>query len=451
MRCRAYSAEWILPISSPPIRNGIVLVQGHRILFAGESSGAPPELAESELIEFGTAALLPGFVNSHAHLELTVMRGYLEDLAFRNWINKLTRAKYDLLSPEALNVSAMLGAAEAIRAGITTVADTGDSVSAFDALLASGLRGIAYREVFGPDPMTANLSLADLSAKVVEMRGRATTLVSVGVSPHAPYTVSKELFQLVCEYARRENLDVCIHTAESESEEQLIMNAQGEFADALRSRGIDVRAFGSSTVAYFASIGVLDSSPLLVHCVRADQRDIELMARSKSRVAHCPKSNAKLGHGIAPLAGLLKAGVRVGIGTDSVASNNRCDIIDEGRFCCLVHRADSRTFTDPAPRDVLKLMTQGGAEALGLGEVIGTLEPGKYADLIAVDLSRAHNTPVNDPEAAILFSCEASDVVMTMVAGRMLFEGGQVNTLDEARLRIQVDGMRRLLVGSAEC
>jgi 5-methylthioadenosine/S-adenosylhomocysteine deaminase len=441
MAIKIYQAEWILPVTASPIYQGAIAVDGSQISFVGTQRelATNPQFNGVEVEDFGRAALLPGLINTHTHLELTLMRGFLENLPFRDWILKLTKTKYERLTGEDLACSALSGAAEAIRAGVTCVADTGDSRAPFDAVLQSGLRGIAFREVFGPDASLATRSLEELKAKLAEMRESETGLAGVGVSPHAPYTVSAELFRQVIEYAKRESLDVAVHTAESVAEQDLLLSGTGDFAERLALRGIEWNVPGVSTIQYFARLGVLDSQPLLIHCVQVDDEDIELIGQHQARIAHCPKSNAKLGHGIAPLAKFIRAGIRIGLGTDSVASNNRLDLMNEALVCALVHRATTRNFNDPTAEQILQLMTIDGAKVLGLESAIGSLEVGKQADLIAIDLSQTHNSPLHDPIAAIIFCASASDVRFTMVAGRVLYADGEIKSVDESQISAQLN------------
>ena len=427
-----YRARWVVPITSPPIANGMVGVDGTRIAFVGEASDAPP----GDDVDLGDVVLMPGLVNAHCHLELTAMRGFLEDLDFRRWILRLTNARRAVLDRDALLDSARYGVEEGLLAGITTYADTGDSGVAMQAMREAAVRGINYQEVFGPDPSQCAESLAGLKEKIAGLRYLETPLVKVGVSPHAPYTVSDDLFRATTELARQWGLPMAIHIAESELEQQLVVDAEGSFADGLRRRGIAVERRGSTPVELLDRLGVLGVKPLLIHCVRTDVDDISRIASSGAPVAHCPASNAKLGHGIAPLDEMLAAGIIVGLGSDSMASNNRMDLLEEARLALLAQRARLGSHGAPTAADVLELATIGGAAALGLADQIGSIEVGKQADLAAFGLNPVE--PTQDPIGAAIFSITGARTRFVCVAGKPLVRDGRLVSPREglaARLR----------------
>jgi 5-methylthioadenosine/S-adenosylhomocysteine deaminase len=425
-----YHARWVLPITEPPIENGSVSVETGRISYVGDRR----EQA-GESIDLGDTILMPGLVNAHCHLELTVMRGFLEDLDFRRWILRLTSAKRSVLTTESLLDSARAGLEEGIAAGITTYADTCDSGVVIDAMREYGVRGIMYQELFGPDPAQCGASVGDFRAKLDHLRTKTSDLIRIGISPHAPYTISDDLFRAAAALSMAEQLPMAIHIAESEVESQLVVEGKGAFAEGLRGRGIDVRPRGRSPIDLLARLGVLDRRPLLIHCVRVDANDLDLIASRQAKVAHCPASNAKLGHGIAPLVETLAAGVDVGLGSDSMASNNRMDMLGEARTALLMQRARIETHEALSAADVLELATMGGACALGLADEIGSLEVGKSADLAAFPIGGA--TPTFDPCAAAVFAIDGSKASLVTVAGVPVVVDGRL-TRSSAGLRERV-------------
>ena len=421
-----YTARWVLPVSAPPIENGAVVVEGQRIAGVGPQAEIVERFPESKVESFGDAIILPGLINTHTHLELTALRGYLEneERDFFAWLRKLTIARLELLTPDDIRVSATWGACEAVRAGITSVDDASDSaLMSMQALKDVGLRGVVYQESFGPDARLANENFEKLKVKVEELRANETTLVRAGVSPHAPYTVCGPQLEMIAELAVRENLPLMMHAAESEAEELFLREGCGVFAEGLARRSIEWKAPGLSTIQHLKRHGILATRPLLAHCIRVDDDDIETLRIYEARVAHCPKSNAKLGHGRAPLAKFLQAGVVVGLGSDSVASNNTCDILEEARFATLLARADGNDLT----------------AATILAAATGELKEGSQADLAIVSLTGVHQLPSYDPVATLIFASSGRDVILTVVAGREVYRDGRVTTVDEDRLRARIN------------
>ena len=413
-------ARWVLPITSAPIPNGSVSIDGERIAYAGPRDRAP----RGASIDLGDAMLMPGLVNAHTHLELTSLRGLVEAADFRQWIVALITMRREALTISHLYGAACEGIAEGLRAGITTYADTCDSGVVMRAMRSMGVRGIMYQEVFGPDPAQCARSMEGLRNRIAEHRALETPLVSVGVSPHAPYSVSDALFAAASAYAREERLPLAIHIAESAAEDACVRDADGGFADALRARGIDVSSRGRTPIAMLGRNGALQPGTLLIHCVRIDGRDIADVAQHGCSVAHCPASNAKLGHGIAPIVELLEAGVPVGLGSDSMASNNRMDILEEARLAVLAQRARVGRGDALSATSALELATIVGARSLGLQREIGSIEVGKAADLAAFSLTGPTAGDSHDPAATAIFALTGRDATLAMVAGRILMRDG---------------------------
>ncbi|HXY67977.1 MAG TPA: amidohydrolase family protein [Gemmatimonadales bacterium] len=409
------SARWVLPVGGPPVADGAVLVGADGRIAAVGPEAAVPRPAGAAALALGDAALLPGLVDAHCHLELTALRGLVRDLPFPAWLQTV-RALKRALDPEALRASTRWGVLEGFAAGITTFGDTGSGQQVAPALAALGGRGVAYHEVYGPDPAQCAEVVAGLERALDELAPCASDRVTVGLAPHAPYTVSEPLLAAVTAVAATRGLKTAMHVAESREERELVEEARGPFADDLRARGIRVDARGMTIVRWLERVGFLARRPLLIHCVTAGADDFRIARRLGATAVHCPWSNAVLGHGRADLRAMRGAGLAVGLGTDSVAAGGRLDLFAEARLAA--------TGVALAPREMLRLMTADGAAALGLADA-GTLTPGAWGDLAAVDLSGPAFAAARDVEEAVAWGATASDVTLAAVAGRVVYDRGR--------------------------
>lgn len=417
-------ADHVLPMSSPPINGGFVAIDGDTIHAIGELVELGSGFGDAEIVELGNAAILPGFVNCHSHLEITAMRNQLDDVEhdFAAWLLKLQSIRAEL-SEEELLAAAVIGAREGARAGVTCFGDIGRHGNiGLAALKEVGLRGVVFQETeFSPDNRTANEDFLALATKFETLKTEETDLVSIGISPHSPYTVGSQLFELIAQYAIINRVPLSIHAAESLAEIELLTRGTGFFSDVYERFELEWHSPHSSPIEYLDRLGVLSARPLLGHCVHVSDDDIRRIESSGSSIAHCPKSNAKFGHGAAPLEKFLAAGITVGLGSDSVASNNLCDIIEESRFASLTarNRDDSNRFIQP--NEILRIATLGGAESLGLDATIGSLQVGKQADIAVISLEHLSMQPLGDIESAIVYSASGRDIVNTFVAGNEVY------------------------------
>jgi cytosine/adenosine deaminase-related metal-dependent hydrolase len=384
-------ADWVVPVDGPPIADGRVEIAEGRIVRLGQ--GGPAD--ES----FPNSLILPGLVNAHSHLEYSRMSGFGDGKPFTPWIEEHIRRKAALDHPADSLVQATDGARACLAGGITTIADCCYAGTVADAAVATGLRAIVYVEGFSDWPNLGKRVEATLD------RLPASPLVTPGVSPHAPFTVTREDYELLIGIARRRGLPVATHILESQRETLHL----DHFRDLL----------GPDTV--------------LIHGVFLSSEDIAIAAELDLPVIHCPRSNALLGCGIAPLAELLDAGIRVGLGTDSPASAMVFDMWEEMRLAVMVARARGRSADALSAAAALDLATRGAARAIGLGDRVGTIAEGMAADLTVLDLTGSPFLPWDDPVVAAVFGGTPNRVAISLVNGDIRYRRGEaMPTTDEA-------------------
>ena len=418
------------------IRGGIVLPMDDHTAFEGDVAirngeifalGANIDAAANEEIDASGCVVLPGLVNAHTHQVME--RGWFEDLAFDVWLNDHAQPKDQAYTPADQRAAALLHQAESIASGVTTFVDMfrfpGEAASV---TVDSGLRGIIAPQIIDSTPGVGETLEANIAC-FEDWHGKGDGRVSVWFGPHAPYTCSEETLVAVAEAARSRSTGISTHLAESRWEDSSIRERTG-----------------LSPTSYLDRVLGLGNDLIVAHAVHVDAADIALLAERDVAVAHCPTSNMKLGNGMAPVPELLEAGIRVGLGTDSIMTNNNLDLFEEMRQAALVAKLRRE---DPAVLPawtVLEMATIGGARALGFADSIGTLEPGKRADLIIVDLDRPHLWPFHRSEADfgnlvenLVYSARAGDVVGTIVDGKVLMANGDLRTLDLDEVRSVVE------------
>ncbi len=461
-------ADWVIPVSSPPLADAGVRVAEGRITEVGPAAQLRARYEGEEARSFPGCVLLPGFVDSHTHLELSAFRGFCRPSGFGRWMLDLLVARRKL-DREDYEASAVWGAVEALRCGITTVADTAyDGLAVARAAAVTGLRARVYQEVFGLDDSALPRTMERYEAVMGRLRAEAvaappdvfgTALVEAGVSPHAPYTVSARLYREAARFARRAGLRLATHVAESPAEVEVLTRGTGPIAAAYRMARLWSHASWDPPrlrpLEYVARAGALWPDTLAVHAVEVEAEEIALLAESGAAVAHCPRSNSRLGCAVAPVADYLAAGIRVGLGTDSLASNDSLDMFAEMRAALAAAErrspGDGRYGEPPAqpaggternagseeegwpspltPEQVLSMATLEGARALGWERATGSIEQGKSADLVVVRTPDRRKPAAGVVETVVL-GASAKDVVLTMLGGRVVSAAGEAPAVD---------------------
>lgn len=428
------TAKYVFPVTSAPILNGAVLVRGDSIADIGDFDSLRLRYPDEVVEDFGVAAIMPGLIDLHTRIEKSVLRGVVADKPYAEWILSVLSRSLQLEQADWYD-SAILGGLDALSSGITTVVDITSTGAAGKAAQELGLRGVIYREVGAMDKMRVDYAMHSAQRDIDQWREEFdSSRMTVGVAPAAIYANHPSVFQRVTDLAIREDLPVAMRLAGSREEYNFVMYGSSMFAvDNMdeETRGyVEIPPwlpFGVTPVRYALNWGAFDApNVLLVHAVHVSDEDINKLREFDVAICTCPSSNAKLGMGVAPLSQFLQAGLRVGLGTDSPAATESTDMLSEMRMGLLLHRASdtSRFLTS---QQIMELATIGGARALRQDDRIGSLEVGKLADMIAVDLSTTHQSLDQNPVSALVSTCTASDVLMTMVGGKTLYEKNKWN------------------------
>ncbi|MEO1078800.1 MAG: amidohydrolase [Pseudomonadota bacterium] len=399
--------------------SGTVLVRGQRILAVGPEEELGPYEA-SKTLDARDRVILPGFSNCHTHIGSNILlRGLNEDAQLFEWLASMWRLKRNF-DEETLRLASLAGLAEMALAGITSFNEHFDAYSVTPEIKA--LRTVPLRATLGygfaDEGLYADLmdwsyaALENFGDIVAEHHGSQDGRLSVALSPHATYSCTERLWRKCAEIAEAQ--DLCIHTHLSEGDQE------HSFVE---------KNYGCTPTAWLHSLGLLSPRLTAAHCTTLTDADIGLLAEHDVKVAHCPISNAKLCSGIMPIRALREAGVTVGLATDGPASHNTLDMFQEMKFGAITHK---NRHLDPellTVREMLTMATRDAAEAMHLPEA-GTLEEGKLADIIVVDLNKAHCAPRYDSEASLVYASRADDVVHSVVDGQVLVEDGRLHNLD---------------------
>ncbi|MCE9646236.1 MAG: amidohydrolase family protein [Chloroflexi bacterium] len=404
---------------------GAVAVKGDAIVAVGPEAEIKKEYSGKETIDCGGKVLMPGLVNAHTHVPMTLLRGLADDLRLDVWLmGYMLPVEREFVSPEFVRLGTLLACAEQIRSGVTTFNDMyffEDDIA--QATADAGMRAVCGQSIMkypAPDAPSFEVSLA--MAREFIKKWKNHPLIVPAVAPHAPYSTTPEILRTCAELAREFDVPLHIHISETAFEVETMRNEQG-----------------MPVVPYIKKQGVLEAKVIAAHCVHIDIGEIKTLQHVNAGVSHNPSSNLKLASGFAPVQKMLENGLNVGIGTDGPASNNDLDMFEEVRLASFVAKASSNDPTVVPAATALLMATRMGAQALHIGHLTGSLEAGKRADLILVDTSPVHNSPrfrrdPNNAYAQLVFASKSTDVTDVMVNGKWLMRAHELLTLNEAEL-----------------
>lgn len=402
------------------IRGGAVAVKGSKIVDVNTSHNILKKYSSGEIIEGKDKVILPGFINTHTHAPMVYFRGLADDLPLKEWLEgHIWPAENHWLSPEFISDAVELACLEMLKAGVTTYNDMyffGDSAAV--ATKKIGMRAVLGAGILDfPSASAKNTDEYLKNAARFSKDWKGDELITPCIAPHAIYTCSPDTFKKAKKLAEKFDLPLHIHLSETEWEVNEIISR-----------------YGKRPVAHLESIGFLDERVLAAHCVWLDNEEIEILAKRNVGVSHCIESNLKLASGIAPVVKMLKAGIKVTFGTDGAASNNDLSILSEMSTAAKVHKVMEKDPTVLNSKTALLMATRWGAEVLGLGNKIGSIEKDKFADIVIINLKKPHLAPIYDVYSHIVYSAIESDVEQVFVNGRMVINNRMLITYSEGHI-----------------
>ncbi len=403
--------------------NGSVCVSRERIVYVGNADGIDAGSA-GRIMDADGGIIMPGLINTHTHAAMTCFRGLADDLELMDWLNNNILPAESRLDYDKVYAGTMLACAEMMLSGTTCFSDMylfEDAVAA--AVHAAGMRAVVGEVLYDFDsPSFGTIDNGFEYTRNLIEKWRDDPLITIAVEPHSPYLCAPALLEKAAGMAYEYDVPFIIHLAETKEETAAIMNR-----------------YGRSPVAHLADIGILSPRVLACHCVDVDEKDIGLLKQYGVKVSHNPESNMKLASGIAPVPAMIDAGVCVGLGTDGPASNNNLDMFMEMDTAAKIHKVNLLDPTAMSARTVLKMATRDAARALGLDRETGSLEVGKKADIVIVDIKKPHMTPLYDVFSQLVYSASGSDVDTVLINGRIVVENRRLLAFD---ITEAMDGMR---------
>ena len=414
--------------SSRLIEDGAVAVRGDRIVAVGPASEILRNYVAGAMIDARGKVVMPGLINTHTHVPMVLLRGIADDLVLMEWLQKyIFPAEAKNVDEEFVRWGTRLGCLEMIRGGTTTFVDMYYFESAIaEETARAGMRGVLGETLIdfpAPDNKTWEAGVAYFEKFVTKWK--VHPLITPAIAPHAPYTVSTEHLKQTHDLSLQRGVPLVIHIAEDAAEVKTIQER-----------------YGASSVAYLDRIGLLDSRVIAAHMVWPTDDDIKTLALRSVGVGHCPQSNMKVVAGVAPVPRLLSGGVAVGLGTDGAASNNDMDLWEEMDTAAKLHKLIAKDPTVMNAREVVRMATIGGARAIHMDREIGSLEPGKRADLIVVGMNSPHQTPVYNVYSQLVYATKASDVESAMINGKLVMRNRRIRTINEPAVLAKANSYR---------